>query len=101
MRTCEFMKNLPSSNARNFSALSKESQRMGGRPTVVYNVNVSPGEKRIVTEKQPLLLRYLNKTWTEDTNTSSTRQGRKRTSGASNAENDPSTSGCLKARKEE
>lgn len=36
------------------------------KPLVINSVSVSADEKRIVSEKQPLLLRYLNKTWTED-----------------------------------
>ncbi|XP_011181127.1 DET1- and DDB1-associated protein 1 [Zeugodacus cucurbitae] len=69
MSVAEFLKDLPSHNAQNFSQFNMEhglrtSQK---RPSVYLPTEDVPSEQHIVMDKRCVLLRYLKQQWDKKT----------------------------------
>uniref|UniRef100_A0A915C9T5 DET1- and DDB1-associated protein 1 N-terminal domain-containing protein n=1 Tax=Parascaris univalens TaxID=6257 RepID=A0A915C9T5_PARUN len=88
MPASDFLKDLPCTNKANFSNAAKDARTKRERPKVISSVSPSEDEKKIICDKKPLLMHFLQTQWaahatTSTANNANMRNGRaerKRTS---------------------
>ncbi|KHN87529.1 hypothetical protein Tcan_03233 [Toxocara canis] len=111
MPMSEFLKNLPCTNEANFSNANKDVHRIvREKPKVIRNVAHTADEKKIICDKKPFLLQFLQVQWStyaasSTANNANKRNGRaerKRTSEPSTGEeNDAAVATQTKSRRRE
>ncbi|XP_067620252.1 DET1- and DDB1-associated protein 1 [Eurosta solidaginis] len=94
MSVADFLKDLPSHNAQNFSQFNMEQgiRTSQKRPSVYLQTEDVASEQHIVMDKRCVLLRYLKQQWDKK---SSTRK-RENNSGEGSAGGNGTTNNCKK-----
>uniref|UniRef100_A0A9J2PG72 Anamorsin homolog n=1 Tax=Ascaris lumbricoides TaxID=6252 RepID=A0A9J2PG72_ASCLU len=70
MPASDFLKDLPCTNRANFSNATKDARTKRERPKVISNVLPSEDEKKIICDKKPLLMHFLQTQWAAHATTS-------------------------------